>query len=120
MRLIEVSDKRNAVYFLPIGDVHAGSGQVDYAKFEGYLDWAKREKAFIFLMGDMFDTVVMGGVSSPFDAAMNLREAKKYMRDRLMPVKHLIIGGIIIDTRGNQQLLVLSSSRFVHNDALTR
>lgn len=103
MRLIEVSDKRNAVYLLPLGDVHAGSNQVDYKKFEGYLDWAKREKAYLFLMGDMFDTVVMGGVSSPFDAAMNLRESKKYLRDRLMPVKHLIIGGII----GNHEMRLM-------------
>lgn len=111
MRLIEVSDKRNAVYFLPIGDVHAGSGQVDYQKFEGYLDWAKREKAYIFLMGDLYDTVVMGGVSSPFDASMNLREAKKYMRDRLMPVKHLIVGGII----GNHEMRLM---RYANEDLM--
>lgn len=111
MRFIEVSDKRNAVYFLPLGDVHAGSGQVDYQKFEGYLDWARREKAYIFLMGDLYDTVVMGGVSSPFDAAMNLREAKKYMRDRLMPVKHLIIGGII----GNHEMRLM---RYANEDLM--
>lgn len=111
MRLIEVTDKRNAVYFLPIGDVHAGSGQVDYKKFEGYLDWAKREKAYIFLMGDMFDTVVMGGVSSPFDAAMNLHDSKKYLKDRLMSVKHLVIGGII----GNHEMRLM---RYANEDLM--
>lgn len=100
MRLIERTDKRNAAYLLPLGDVHAGAREVDYEKFEGYINWAKREKALIFLMGDMFDTVVMGGVSSPWDACMNLREAKKYLRDRLSPVKHLILGGII----GNHEM----------------
>ena len=100
MRLIEATDKRNAVYLLPIGDVHCGARETDYAKFEGYLDWARREKAYIFLMGDLFDTVVMGGVSSPWEAAMNLRESKKYLRDKLMPVKHLILGGII----GNHEM----------------
>jgi hypothetical protein len=100
VRLIEASDKRNAVYLLPLGDVHCGSGQVDYAKFEGYLDWAKRERAYIFLMGDMFDTCVMGGVSTPWDAAMPLRDCKKYLKEKLMPVKHLILGGII----GNHEM----------------
>lgn len=111
MRLIEASDKRSSIFLLPLGDVHAGSGQTDYQKFEGYLDWAKREKAYIFLMGDMFDTVVMGGVSSPFDASMNLREAKKYMKDRLMPVKHLIIGGII----GNHEMRLM---RYANEDLM--
>lgn len=90
MRLIEVSDKRNSCYVLPIGDLHLGSPQTDLAKFEGYLKWAKKEKAHIIGMGDLFDTVVIGGVSSPFGASMTLREAKHYIRDRLMPVKDLI------------------------------
>ena len=95
MRLIEASDKRNFCYLLPIGDLHAGSPQSDLAKFEGYLKWAKEERAYIFGMGDLFDTVVIGGLSSPFGATMGLREAKHYLRDRLRPVKDLILGMII-------------------------
>jgi hypothetical protein len=95
VRLIEASDRRNFCYLLPIGDLHCGSPQSDLEKFEGYLRWAKEEKAYIFCMGDLFDTVVIGGVTSPFGATMGLREAKHYLRDRLRPVKDLILGMII-------------------------
>lgn len=95
MRLIEASDNRNFCYLLPIGDLHTGSPQSDLAKFEGYLKWAKEERAYIFGMGDLFDTVVIGGVSSPFGATMGLRDAKHYLRDRLRPVKDLILGMIL-------------------------
>jgi hypothetical protein len=95
MRLIEASDKRNFCYLLPIGDVHCGSAQSDLKKFEGYLDWAKSEKAYIFLMGDLYDTVTKDGVSDLFDCNMNLREAKHYLRDRLRPVKDLIVGAVV-------------------------
>src|SRR5664280_938311 len=95
MRLIEASDKRNFCYLLPIGDIHAGSPQSDLEKFEGYLKWAKEERAYIFGMGDLFDTVVIGGLSSPFGATMGLRECKKYLKDRLRPVKDLILGMIL-------------------------
>lgn len=100
MRLIEVEDKRNSCYVLPLGDIHAGSQQADLEKFEGYLDWAKSERAHIIIMGDVFDTVVIGGVSSPFGASMTLREAKRYIRDRLTPVKHLIDTAIL----GNHEM----------------
>ena len=95
MRLVEIEDKRNSVFLLPIGDLHCGSTQSDLKKFEGYLDWAKSEKAYVFLMGDLYDTVTKDGVSDLFDCNMNLREAKHYLRDRLRPVKDLIVGAII-------------------------
>lgn len=95
MRLIEVEDKRNACYLLPFGDLHTGSPQADLAKFEGYLRWARKEKAHLFGMGDLYDMVTLGDVSSPFGASMSLRECKKYLKDRLRPVKDLIIGMII-------------------------
>jgi hypothetical protein len=69
-------------------------------KFEEYLKWARREKAHIVIMGDIFDTVVIGGVSSPFGASMGLREAKKYAKDRLGSVKDLIDTMII----GNHEM----------------
>ena len=100
MRLIEASDKRNFCYLLPIGDLHCGSPQADLEKFEGYLKWAKEEKAYLFGMGDLFDTVVIGGLSSPFGAVMGLRDCKKYLIDRLTPVKHLILGMIL----GNHEM----------------
>jgi len=111
MKLIEVSDKRNAIYLLPIGDVHTGSPQSDLEKFEGYLRWAKAEKAYIFLMGDMYDVATTQGPTSPFECSMPLRECKKYLRDRLMPVKHLILGGII----GNHEMRLM---RYANEDLM--
>ena len=95
MVLLEKEDRRNFVYLLPLGDVHCGSAQSDLTKFEGYLNWAKKEKAYIFLMGDLYDTVTKDGVSDLFDCNMNLQESKHYLRDRLRPVKDLIVGAII-------------------------
>jgi hypothetical protein len=100
MKLVEVEDKRNFCYLLPLGDLHCGSPQSDLTKFEGYLKWAREEQAHLFLMGDLYDSVVIGGVSSPFGAMMGLREAKHYLRDRLRPVKDLIAGMII----GNHEM----------------
>jgi hypothetical protein len=111
LRLIEVSDKRNAIYLLPIGDLHLGSPQSDLAKFEGYLTWAKKEKAYIFLMGDLFDVATTQGPTSPFECSMPLRDCKHYLRDRLMPVKHLILGGII----GNHEQRLI---RFANEDLI--
>jgi hypothetical protein len=95
MRLIEVEDKRNACYLLGFGDLHVGSPQSDLEKFEGYMKWAKEEKAHLLGMGDLFDMVVIGGLSSPFGATMRLPECKRYLKDRLWPVKDLIIGMLI-------------------------
>ena len=100
MRLVEVEDKRNFCYVLPLGDLHLGSPQTDLAKFEGYLQWAKKERAHIICMGDLYDTVTIGGVSSPFGASMTLRDAKHYLKDRLRPVKDLIDAMII----GNHEM----------------
>jgi len=100
MKLIEHEDQRPYVYLLPLGDVHAGSAEADYAKFEGYLEWARREKAYIFLMGDLFDTVTMNSPTSPWEMKMNLRDTKHYLYDKLLPVKDLILGGII----GNHEM----------------
>lgn len=106
-----MSDKRPSIYLLPIGDVHVGSPQSDLAKFEGYLAWAKKERAYIFLMGDLYDVATTQGPTSPFECSMPLRECKHYLRDRLMPVKHLILGGII----GNHEQRLI---RFANEDLI--
>ena len=111
MVLLEKEDRRNFVYLLPLGDVHCGSAQSDLTKFEGYLNWAKKEKAYIFLMGDLYDTVTKDGVSDLFDCTMNLQESKHYLRDRLRPVKDLIVGAI----RGNHEARLM---RYAHCDLI--
>jgi predicted MPP superfamily phosphohydrolase len=111
MRLVEVENKENHAYLLPIGDLHCGSSQSDLEKFEGYLKWAREEKSYIFLMGDLYDVVTKDGVSDLFDCSMNLQDAKHYLRDRLKPVRELIIGAII----GNHEQRLM---RYAHCDLI--
>lgn len=95
MRLIEVTDNADKVYLIPLGDLHLGSKNVDLDKFQGYVDWVKKEEhAYIFLMGDLFDVATRTSPTSPFTQAMNLNDAISLLKDLLSPVKNRTIGAI--------------------------
>jgi len=53
MKLIDIVDYSNKVYLIPLGDLHLGAPNVDIEKFEGYIDWIKKNNAYAFLMGDL-------------------------------------------------------------------
>lgn len=94
MKLIEVIDKQKVVYLLPIGDIHLGCKNVDKEKLKGYLEWAKRNDAYIFLMGDIFDVSTLQSETSVYAQEMNLNEALEYAKQLFSPVKDRIIGAI--------------------------
>lgn len=95
MRLIEKTDLSDRVYLIPLGDLHLGSPNCDLNKFKGYVKWvAERPNAYIFLMGDMFDTALTDSATNPFDQTLSLDDAQQVLKEILEPVKKKIIGAI--------------------------
>lgn len=95
MTLIDVVNYSDVVYLIPMGDVHIGSKGVDYEKFEGYIDWVKKEKnAYIFFTGDIFDTATINSPTDTFSQTMNLNDAIAYFTKIVSPVKDRIVGVI--------------------------
>jgi len=103
MKLIEVVDHRSKVYLLPLGDLHLGSLNTDVDKIQGYINWARQEEAYIFLMGDLFDVATVISPTSPFSQAMTLNEAMDLGVELFRPVKDRIIGAII----GNHEIRLM-------------
>ncbi len=95
MRLIEKVDLADPVYLIPLGDLHLGSPQCNYKKFEGYVNWVKEHShAYIFLMGDLFDLPTLTSPTSTFEQTENINEAQDKLLTTLLPVRDRIIGGI--------------------------
>lgn len=78
-----------------MGDLHLGSPNVDAEKFEGYLDWVKKNKAYVFLMGDLFDVATLDSATEVWGQQMSLNNAIKALVEKLKPIKKQIIGAII-------------------------
>lgn len=108
MTLIEVIDHRSKVYLLPVGDIHLGAPNVDVEKLKGYLTWAKHEKAYIFLMGDLLDVATLESPTNPFETTMNINEALEFLIELLEPVKENIVGAI----EGNHEIRLWKHAGF--------
>ena len=108
MRLIEVVDFREKVYFLPLGDVHLGAKGVDIVKLKGYINWIKENPAYTFLLGDIFDTATIDSPTSPFEQEMNINDAYNYAIELFYPIKKKIVGAII----GNHELRIRKYAGF--------
>lgn len=107
MRLIDIVDNSNKVYLLPLGDLHLGA-VIDIDKFKGYIDWAKTNKAYIFFMGDLFDTVTLTSPSEVWGQVMTLNNAIKFLKEMLEPVKSQIVGAIT----GNHEKRLIKYANF--------
>lgn len=107
MKLIEVTDPSNKVYLLPIGDLHLGAN-IDFKKFEGYIDWAKKNNAYIFLMGDLFDVATLRSPTLPWEQKMSLNDAMKLLIKTLMPVQKQIVGAVT----GNHEERLIKYANF--------
>jgi len=95
MRLVEKTVLEDKVYLIPLGDLHLGSPQCNWKKFLGYIKWVQEHPtAYIFLMGDIFDTAVINGATNVFTQQMSLNEAIKTFYDAIYPVKDRVIGAI--------------------------
>lgn len=107
MKLIDVIDNSNKVYLLPLGDLHLGT-TVDIDKFQGYINWAKANKAYIFFMGDLFDTATLTSPTEVWGQTMNLNNAIKFLKEMLEPIKNQIIGMIT----GNHEKRLIKYANF--------
>jgi predicted MPP superfamily phosphohydrolase len=107
LKLIDIVDHSDKVYLLPLGDLHLGAS-VDMDKFQGYINWAKANKAYIFFMGDLFDTATLTSPTEVWGQTMNLNNAIKFLRDLLEPVQKQIIGAIT----GNHEKRLIKYANF--------
>ncbi len=99
MRLIEVKDYRRKVYLIPFGDLHLGSPYIDAEKIDGYLEWIKKNKAYVFLMGDLFDIATLDSATEVWGQQMSINNAIKVLVEKFTPIKKQIIGAIIEITK---------------------
>ncbi len=108
MRLIEVKDYRRKVYLIPFGDLHLGSPYIDAEKIDGYLEWIKKNKAYVFLMGDLFDIATLDSATEVWGQQMSINNAIKVLVEKFTPIKKQIIGAII----GNHEDRLIRYSNF--------
>jgi len=109
LKLIEKTDLSDTVYLLPLGDLHLGSKNCELNKFKGYINWVEeRPNAYIFLMGDMFDTALIDSVTNPFEQTLSLGDAQQELKTILEPVKDKILGAIT----GNHENRLVKRANF--------
>ena len=108
IRLIEIQDYNDKVYFLPLGDLHLGEKNIDVEKFEGYLNWALKEKAYIFLMGDLFDVATLNSPTLVWGQQMSLNNALQSLFEKLKPLKSQVLGSI----SGNHEQRLIRYANF--------
>lgn len=63
-KLVNLRADRAKKFLLPLGDIHWGHPNCDQDKVRGYLEWAKREDAWILLMGDLIENNNKGSVGA--------------------------------------------------------
>lgn len=95
MKLIKVEIKAPKAYLVPLGDLHLGSAFCDFKKFEGYVEWIRKNRnAYVILMGDLFDIPTRESKTSPFEQAMDTDEAMKLLKETIRPIKRRILCAI--------------------------
>lgn len=55
MLKFELKDKREEVPIVFLGDVHYGNEDCDWCKFNDYLEWIRKNNAYVILMGDLLE-----------------------------------------------------------------
>jgi len=93
VRVVNASSRGRKKYLLPFGDLHYGHPNCDTKAAQGYLDWAKKNDAWILLMGDLLENSSRDSVGSGvYEQIMNPDDQKYEIVDMLKPYRHLILG----------------------------
>lgn len=75
MKYLEKAIPHNCGYLIPIGDAHWGDKSFKNEgkrKLKGYCEWVmERPNAFIFLMGDIYNTASRCSKTNPFESDLN-------------------------------------------------
>jgi hypothetical protein len=95
MRYLEKEVKEDCGYIIPIGDLHWGDKSFKKegkGKLKGYMDWVMaRPNAYVFLMGDIYNTASRTSKTTPFEDDPNeFQEAIDFFEN----YKERIIGAI--------------------------
>jgi len=87
----EYDEKRHLIY--PLGDVHIGAATYNAAKWEKWLGYITNRKTTSLLgTGDFLNTAIIGSKSDVYDETTTVGQAKRKLRDQLMPLKDRIDG----------------------------
>lgn len=94
MRILECTDPRQEVPFIPLYDIHRESQFCDVAAFHRTIAEIKKRKAWTFLGGDITDVDIKGSVRNAKDSTMSLSATVATLAEELEPIKDRILGGI--------------------------
>lgn len=92
-RVVYASAEGRKKYLLPFGDLHYGHPNFDTKAAKGYLDWAKKNNAWIVLMGDLLENSSKDSVGAGvYEQIMNPDEQKYRIVEMLEPYKDQVLG----------------------------
>ena len=108
MKLKEINlPDQDAIYLIPISDVHIGDPNLNDRKLQGYIDWIlATPNAYVILNGDIMNTAVRDSVSDIYHETMNPQDQLRYAKKVFEP----IADRILCIVRGNHELRVAKST----------
>lgn len=116
-RTLEPKGGKDYAEVVFLGDVHWGSPQCDKTKFLAMIDYCKRNKISIFLMGDLIEAATRSSVGAGIYEQEFIGQTQyEEIVDCLRPVKHLIIGS----HRGNHEFRIYQESGVDVSKAICR
>ena len=92
-RVVNASASGRKKYLLPFGDLHYGHPNCDHQKALDYLEWAKKNDAWILLMGDLLENSSKESVGAGvYEQIMNPDEQKYRIVEMLEPFRDQVLG----------------------------
>lgn len=93
VRVVNASTDGRKKYLLPFGDLHYGHPNCDHEAAIGYLEWARKNDAWILLMGDLVENSSKESVGAGvYEQILNPDEQKYRIVEMLEPYKDLCLG----------------------------
>lgn len=94
-KLVRLSTDSKKKYLLPLGDLHWGHPNCDKESIKGYLEWAKKNDAWILLMGDLIENSTRQSVGAGvYEQIIPPDTQLDQVLDLLEPYQDLIIGSL--------------------------
>jgi len=108
MQMHEVNlDTTEAVYILPISDMHIGDPNFNEDKFFGYRKWIlENPTAYVILNGDIMNTAIKDSVSDVYGETMNPQDQLRYAKKIFEPIADRILAIV----RGNHEERIMRST----------
>jgi len=88
----DLSRDFETIKIYPVSDVHVGTSNFEREMFINFIEEIDRTpNAFIILCGDLLNNNILGSVGNMFEDDMTPSEQKKWLREKLMPIKNKIL-----------------------------